>query len=103
MEEKLYEALKQLYMEVNARNGGNTRLSYVLDALKEYEETPIGAARTDWTYEYLAKTSNEMHAVLGETYQLIGAYMDYLPNSEKWLDNISAGKLIHKDLLPIIT
>jgi hypothetical protein len=44
-------------------------------------------------------------AVCAETYQLVGLivgeYPDLIPDAEKWLDNLSQNKRVHKDLLPV--
>ena len=44
--------------------------------------------------------------VLGEAYQLIASIDALVPglidHSEKWLDNLSQGKIVHDNLLPIV-
>lgn len=43
--------------------------------------------------------------VCAEVYQLLGSiiyhYPDLIPNVEKWLDNLSQNKIVHKNLLPV--
>lgn len=48
------------------------------------------------------KRISELEDVIGQTYQLIGALSDVVPDAEKWLDNLAAGKLVHKKLLPVV-
>jgi hypothetical protein len=46
-----------------------------------------------------------LEQVCGETYQLLGAVLcdhpNLIPKAAKWLDNLSNGRVIHADLLPV--
>jgi len=41
----------------------------------------------------------EMSMLLGEAYQVVGTFSDYLPD-EKSLDNLAEQRFVHDDVLP---
>ena len=43
----------------------------------------------------------EAETVCYEAYQLVGALTEHIENADKWLDNLSEARLVHKDLLPV--
>lgn len=51
------------------------------------------------------KLDYERDYLIGELYQLISSIEIYhpglIPDADKWMDNLAAAKVIHKDLLPV--
>jgi hypothetical protein len=45
---------------------------------------------------------SEAAEVSGEACQLVAQLTHLIPNADKWLDNLSEAKLVHKGLLPVI-
>ena len=54
-----------------------------------------------FTVMKLEKRLDDAEQVCAEAYQLVGSLGDKVPDAEKWLDNLAAFKLVHKDLLPL--
>ena len=59
-------------------------------------------AKIGWPHRLLhdaADRIEEMSMLLGEAYQVVGQFADYLPD-EKALDNLAQQKFVHDDVLP---
>jgi hypothetical protein len=64
----------------------------------KHDSPPQPSSAATWTSRPTPKPPKSG----GEACQLVAQLTHLIPNADKWLDNLSEAKLVHKGLLPVI-